>query len=153
LTEAPNNTSPQSNSDLDTLLKGVPVKTEIKSYNIKSFIRKNVSGELDLDESMTLAKQFSTIASLHSDHNILIDMRDTTVPSVKIADLMKLTLEIADHIPDFKNKIANVIPKDEERMLMARQFHSCMVLKGFSYEVFTDFEKALEWLSETSVSY
>ena len=129
----------------------VSVKTEIKIYNIKDFVRKNVSGELDLDKSMVLARQFASIAPLRSDHNILIDMRDTTVSSVSITDVMKITLEIANHIPDFKSKIANVIPDNEERLRIARRFHSCMVLKGFSYEVFTDFEKAIEWLSDTSL--
>ena len=128
------------------------MKTEIKIYNIKDFVRKNVSGELDLDKSMDLARQFASIASLRSDHNILIDMRDTTVSSVSITDVMKIALEIANHIPDFKNKIANVIPDNEERLRIARQFHSCLNLKGFSYEVFTDFEKAIEWLSETSLT-
>jgi hypothetical protein len=127
------------------------VKTEIKIYNIKEFVRKNVSGELDLDKSMALARQFASIASLRPDNNILIDMRDTTVSSISITDVMKVTLEIANHLPDFKNKIANVIPANEERLRIARRFHSCMILKGFSYEIFTDFEKAIEWLSETSL--
>jgi hypothetical protein len=100
------------------------MKTEIKIYNIKDFVRKNVSGELDLDKSMALARQFASITSLRPDHNILIDMRDTTVSSLKIVDVMKLTLEIANHIPDFRNKIANVIPDNEERLRIARQFHS-----------------------------
>jgi hypothetical protein len=73
---------------------------------------------------MALARQFASIASLRPDHNILIDMRDTTVSSLKIVDVMKLTLEIANHIPDFRNKIANVIPDNEERLRIARQFHS-----------------------------
>jgi len=128
------------------------VKTEIKVYNIKDFVRKNISGELNLDKSMALARQFAGIASLRSNHNILIDMRDTTVSSASITDVMKITLEIANHIPDFKNKIANVIPDNEERLRIARRFHSCMNLKGFSYEVFTDFEKAIEWLSETTLT-
>jgi hypothetical protein len=100
------------------------MKTEIKIYNIKDFVRKNVSGELDLDKSMALARQFASITSLRPDHNILIDMRDTTVSSLKIVDVMKLTLEIANHIPDFRNKIANVIPDNEERLRITRQFHS-----------------------------
>ena len=125
------------------------MKTEIKVYSIKDFVRKNVSGDLDLDKSMALARQFASIASLRADHNILIDMRDTTVPNACITDVMKITLEIANHIPDFKNKIANVIPNNEERLSIAKRFHSCMVLKGFSYEVFTEFEKAIEWLSDT----
>ena len=128
------------------------MKTEIKIYNIKEFVRKNISGELDLDKSMDLARQFASIASLRPDNNILIDMRDTTVSSIRITDVMKVTLEIANHLPDFKNKIANVIPANEERLRIARRFHSCMILKGFSYEIFTDFEKAIEWLSETSLA-
>jgi hypothetical protein len=128
------------------------MKTEIKIYNIKEFVRKNVSGELDLDKSMALARQFASIASLRPDNNILIDMRDTTVSSISITDVMKVTLEIANHLPDFKNKIANVIPANEERLRIARRFHSCMILKGFSCEIFTDFEKAIEWLSETSLA-
>ena len=129
------------------------MKTEINIYNIKDFVRKNVSGELDLDKSMDLARQFASIASLRPDHNILIDMRDTTVSSVSITDVMIITLEIANHIPDFKNKIANVIPNNEERLRIARQFHSCLILKGFSYEVFTNFENAIEWLSDTSLTH
>ena len=126
------------------------MKTEIKIYNIKEFVRKNVSGELDLDKSMHLVRQIASIASLHPHHNILIDMRDTTFSSISIIDLMKLTLEFTEYLPDFKNRIASVIPDNEERLRIARQFHSCMLLKGFSYGVFTDFEKTIEWLAETS---
>ena len=126
------------------------MKTEIKVYNIKEFVRKNVSGELDLEKSMEFARQLGGIAMVHHEHNILIDMRDTTISHVSITDLMQLTLEIVGFIPDFNNKIANVLPDNEERLHVARQFHSCMTLKGFSYEIFTDFEKAIEWLAETS---
>jgi hypothetical protein len=127
------------------------MKTEIKIYKIKNFVRKTVSGEIDMNKSMSLVKQFADIAYLHPDHNILIDMRDTEVTSTSITDLMKISLELANSLPDFKNKIANVIPFNEERMRISRQFHSCMLLKGFSYETFTDFEKAIEWLSDTNV--
>jgi len=104
-----------------------------------------------MDKSMQIAKEFANIAYLHTDHNILIDARDTTTANTKITDLMQITLEIANNLPDFKNKIANVIPDNEDRLRIAKQFQSCMILKGFSYEVFTDFEKALDWLSDTKV--
>lgn len=127
------------------------MKTEYKVYKIKDFVRKTVSGEVDMEESMSLVKQFADIASLHPDHNILVDMRDSELTNASIVDMMKVSLELANALPGFKNKIANVIPNIEERIRIARQFHSCMVLKGFSYEVFTDFEKAMEWLSDISV--
>ena len=127
------------------------MKTEYKVYKIKDFVRKTVSGEIDMEESMSLVKQFADIAFLHPDHNILVDMRDSELTDASIVDMMKVSLELANALPGFKNKIANVIPNNEERIRIARQFHSCMVLKGFSYEVFTDFEKAMEWLSDISV--
>lgn len=127
------------------------MKTEYKVYKIKDFVRKTVSGEVDMEKSMSLVKQFADIASLHPDHNILVDMRDSEITDANIVDMMKVSLELANALPGFKNKIANVIPQNEERIRIARQFHSCMVLKGFSYEVFTDFEKAMEWLSDISV--
>ena len=120
-------------------------------YNIKAFIRNNLSGNLDMEKSLQIAKEITNIAYLHGNHNILIDARDTTLGKVKFTDMMQLTLEIAHNLPNFKSKIANVIPGDEERLKTARQFRSCMVLKGFSYEVFTDFETALNWLSDTKV--
>ena len=125
------------------------MNTEIKFYNIKDFVRKNVSGEFDLDKSIELARKIAGVALLNANHNVLLDMRDTTISSMSIIDAMKVSLEIAGYIPDFKNKIANVIPDDDERLRTARQFQSCMILKGFTYEVFTDFEEAIEWLSET----
>ena len=129
------------------------MKTEIKIYKIKDFVKKTVSGEIDMNKSMSLVKQFADIAYLHPGHNILVDMRDTVVTSANITDMMKISLEFVNSLPDFKNKIANVIPDNEERLRTARQFHSCMVLKGFSYEIFTDFENALEWLSDTTLAY
>jgi len=128
------------------------MKTEIKIYKIKDFVRKTVSGEIDMNKSMAFIKQFADIAYVHPDHNILIDMRDTEVTNANINDMMKISLELANSLPDFKNKIANVIPDNEERLRTARQFHSCMVLKGFSYQIFTDFEKAIDWLSDSTLS-
>ena len=131
------------------LLRGA-MRTEVKVYKIRDFVRKTVSGEIDMTQSMSLVRQFSEIACLHPEHNILVDMRDSELSGANIVDMMKISFELAKALPDFKNKIANVIPHNEERMRIARQFHSCMVLKGFAYEVFTDFEKALEWLSDVS---
>jgi hypothetical protein len=127
------------------------MKTEIKIYEIKDFIRKTVSGEIDMEKSTSLARQFADIALVHPDHNIMVDMRDSELVGANMTDMLKISLEIANALPNFKNKIANVLPDNEERLLIARRFHSCMTIKGFSYEIFTDFEKALEWLSDTTL--
>ena len=46
------------------------------------------------------------------------------------------------------NKIANVIPGDEDRVSLAKKFEACMKIKKFQYKIFTDFEDAIEWLSD-----
>lgn len=119
-------------------------------YETKGFIGKSVSGDVDVYESVVLARQLAGISFLHPNHSILIDMRETTIPNLCIGDIMKICAEFVTHLPDFKNKIADVVPENEDRLRIAKQFRSCLVLKGFSYEVFTDREKAIEWLSDIS---
>ena len=80
------------------------MKTEIKIYKIKDFVRKTVSGEIDMNKSMAFVKQFADIAYVHPDHNILLDMRDTEVTNANITDMMKISLEFANSLPDFKNQ-------------------------------------------------
>lgn len=125
------------------------MQIEVKIFNINEIVRKTVSGDLDVEQSMQIARDTAAIAFLHKNHNILMDLRKTSVKQASLSDLMKIALEIVNGIPDFQNKIASLIPDDPERVTIARQFKSCLILKGFQYEIFTDFEKAIEWLSET----
>ncbi len=48
----------------------------------------------------------------------------------------------------FRNKIAGVIPEDPERIDRAEFLKVGMQVEGFLFEFFTDYEKAIEWLSE-----
>ena len=121
-----------------------------KIYKVKDFIRKTETGDIDLERSKKIVRELAKVSGLRSDHNILIDLRETTVsPAASIEDLMKVALEFGSYVSNFKNKIANIIPGDQERMEIASRFKSCMVFQGFEYEVFTDYESAIEWLSET----
>jgi hypothetical protein len=121
-----------------------------KIYKVKDFIRKTETGNIDLERSKKIVRELATVSGLRSDHNILIDLRETTISSAaSIEDIMKVAVEFGSSVPNFKNKIANIIPDDQERMKIASRFKSGMVLQGFRYEVFTDYESAIEWLSET----
>ena len=121
-----------------------------KIYKVKDFIRKTETGDIDLERSKKIVRELATVSGLRSNHNILIDLRETTVsPAASIEDLMKVALEFGSYVSNFKNKIANIIPGDQERMEIASHFKSCMVFQGFEYEIFTDYESAIEWLSET----
>lgn len=122
---------------------------EIKIYRMKDFIRKNESGLLDRDRSRRLVREVATASSFCEDCHILVDLRKTGLrTSSSLADLMELALEFATLLPDFHNKIATLIPDDQERIDTAKRFEACMTVQGFSYEAFTDYEDAIEWLSE-----
>jgi hypothetical protein len=120
----------------------------IKIYKIKDFIRKSESGEIDLDKSIQLVRELSAAAAFHTDNNILIDLRKTTVSVAGMDEVMKITMEFVQCLPSFKNKIANVIPNDTDRSSLAKKFEACMNIKKIQYRFFTEFEQAIEWLSD-----
>ena len=62
---------------------------------------------------------------------------------------MEVVLEFVKCMPlSFKNKIANVVPSDADRVSLAKKFEACMNIKHFQYRFFTEFEHAIEWLSD-----
>jgi len=64
----------------------------IKVYNVKEFIRKTETGNVDLKRSKQIVRDLANAAGSHADHNILIDMRETTISVATIEDVMKVTL-------------------------------------------------------------
>jgi hypothetical protein len=64
--------------------------------------------------------------------------------------LLDLAIEFARFKSIFKNKIASVIPNDDKRAHIADGFKLALKIKGFQYDYFTDFEDAIEWLSDTT---
>ena len=124
--------------------------TEIKTYRIKDFIKVTKTGEIDLDRSREMIREIAAAAAHYDDHNILFDLRETVVTTASMGDLLQLAMDMALHKSLFQKKIANVIPDDDERLLIAENFKACLVIQGFEYDYFTDFESAIEWLSETT---
>ena len=121
----------------------------IKVYKVKDFIRKTETGNINFNRSKQIVRDLAKAAGSHADHNILIDLRETTVSASSIEDIMKIALEFGSYVSSFKNKIANIIPDDPERMEIASRFKACIDIQGFDYEVFTDYESGIEWLSKT----
>jgi hypothetical protein len=129
----------------------VSMSSEIKVYKIKDFIRQNEKGDIDLDRSMQIVRELAAAASLHPGHNILIDMRDTTiVGDGDMGYVFQVALEVVRFASVLKGKIANVVPDDEKRLSIARTLKAAMDVQGFTYEIFTDFEAAMNWLSEVT---
>ena len=120
----------------------------IKVYKVKDFVRTTQTGNIDLKRSKQLVRELVKVAGSHADHNILIDLRETTVSVSNIVDILEVAREFGNSVSSFKNKIANIVPDDHERMVIAHRFKACMDMQGFEWEIFTDYEGAIEWLSE-----
>ena len=120
----------------------------VKIYKMTDWIRLTEAGEIDIDRSKEIIRQLAVAASFHGDHNILVDLRDTTLKEESMKNVLELALEIARYKSVFKGKLANLLPDDEKRLLTAKQLKVLMDLEGFQYEIFTSFEDAVEWLSD-----
>lgn len=122
----------------------------IKIYNVNDFIRKTPSGKIDYSKSIAIVQELARAANFHPDHNILVDMRDTTLGKINMSTLFQITFEMGYYKSFFKNKIANLIPDDPERIKIAEQFKSCLDFSEFEYEFFVNYEAAIEWFSDVS---
>ena len=82
------------------------MSTDIKIYKIKDFVRFNESGEIDFERSMQMAHGLALAASQYTGHNILTDLRETTiVMEFNIGMILELASEIAFHVSSFKGKM------------------------------------------------
>ena len=124
------------------------MKTEVKIYKIQDFIRFNHKGVLDYEQSKEIVHNIASAASFHENFNILIDMRETTIDLKNMNDVMEIALEFAYYKPFINNKIASIIPDTEERKALARQFKAYLAFEGIQFMMFTDYDKALDWLSD-----
>lgn len=104
----------------------------IKVYKVKDFIRKTETGNIDFKRSQQTVRDLAKASGSHADHNILIDLRETIVSAAaSIEDIMKVAIEFGSYVSSFKNKIANIIPDDPERLEIDNRFKPCMDIQGF----------------------
>ena len=124
------------------------MKTEVKIYRIHDFIRFNQKGVLDCEQSKEIVHDIASAASFLGNHNIMIDMRETTIDLKDMHDMMEIALEFSRFKPFIHNKLASIIPDTEERKALARQFKAYLAFEGIQFMIFTDYDKALDWLSD-----
>ena len=118
-----------------------------KIYKMKDLIRKTEDGEINIQRSMDVVRELAIASEHHKEANILVDLRETET-TLNFGDLLAVALEFAYYKNCFRNKIAAIIPEEPERIERAEFFKAGMTIKGFLFDYFTDFEKAIEWLSE-----
>ena len=124
---------------------------KVKTYKIKDFLRLTETGKIDIGRSKEIVRQLAAAAAFHEDHNILLDLRETTIKEENMSDALEVALEIARYKSAFKGKLANLLPNDKKRLFLAKQLKALIAMEGFQYEIFTSFEEAMEWLSDITV--
>lgn len=107
-----------------------------------------VSGSLDRDILMNLLAQLRIISSNNRGCNLLFDLRATSLESsqmdmYRVIDVVSAILEIKDHLGE---KIAHVVPEQEDRVVHAEDIGSVAKIRGLNYRVFTDLVRARKWL-------
>jgi hypothetical protein len=120
----------------------------IKVYTIKDLIWQSTSGNIDLTKSKEIVRELAVATLLHPDDNILIDLRKTTGSQASMADAMEIVSEFILQVGPFRNKIASIVPNDDDVISMTKYIGSCLTLQHYQYKTFTNFEDAFEWLSE-----
>ncbi len=112
-------------------------------------IIKKLEGELDRERVMRLVRELAVDAASYPDRSILIDYRETTATGKSMVDIMQISAEIKSFQYFFTNRVATVISPDEKRLEVANKMKACLVIMGFQYEVFTDYDEALDWLAQS----
>ena len=109
----------------------------IKLYKLNEFIRKDETGEIDLKKSKHIIHELATAAAFNIESHILMDLRDTTLKDISFNTLMDVAIEFARYRSVFRNKIANIVPDNPERLFVAKQFKAALNIQGFEFDYFT----------------
>jgi hypothetical protein len=121
--------------------------SEIRIYRLGEFVRIDEAGVVDVESSKMLIRRIAAASTANSIENILVDMRDTTLSkTVDFRDLINVAVEFVRCLPSFV-RVANLIPDEERRSLMAKQAADLIEMHGGKYRFFTGFEDAIDWLA------
>ena len=119
----------------------------IKKYTTTDFISTTGHGKQTYAQAELLIRDLAEAADHHRDHNVLVDLRETE-GSLSFLELLTLSMELVQYQSAFRNKLAVVIPDREERKEKMEFFKAGLELVGFQFDYFTEYEKAVAWMSE-----
>ena len=117
-----------------------------EEYSTTDFIKKTEKGIIDLERSKNFVRKLAQKSKSHRGHNILIDLRETE-STLSFGNLLELVSEFILHKDSYQNKMAVIMPNEPERIKRAEYVKTILKIEDFQMEYFTDYEKAIEWLS------
>jgi hypothetical protein len=107
-----------------------------------------VAGQLNRDILINLLTQLRIITSNNIGNNLLFDLRLTSLEKKqmdmhRVIDFVSAIINMRGQLGD---KVAHVVPVDQDRINHAEDIGSVATIRGIDYQVFTDAEKARDWL-------
>ena len=118
-----------------------------KIYQVKDFIKTVEEGKIDVERSLDIVATLAVAAEFHKNLNIVIDIRKLT-NALNFDELLKVSIEFAHYKNSFHNKIALIIADNQERIKRAEFVKANLKSQDFVFEYFTDYEKAIDWVSD-----
>ena len=117
-----------------------------EKYSTTDFIKKTEKGIIDLERSKNFVRELAQKSKSHKGHNILIDLRETET-TLSFGNLLEVVSEFILHKDSYQNKMAVIMPNEPERIKRAEYVKTILKIEDFQMEYFTDYEKAIGWLS------
>jgi hypothetical protein len=132
-----------SSQPLGGKAKEAHMSVNIKIVRPKEFIRTNVDGSLNLEESRRILVSIASLVDKPGDYHILIDTREAQV-ALSTTDLYMLGVAIAS-VPAIAHSITAILaPLTEEEN--ARFLELVARNRGALLRAFTSFEEAITWI-------
>ena len=117
---------------------------EVKIIPIKEFLRSDVSGNLDLERSLSLLRKLVEECKNHNVDRILIDTREAT-SNASMLDVWTLAKKLTHSGLMARVAVVNRPKDDFDRGAF---LELCAVNQGYELKAFRDFEAAFIWLNE-----
>ena len=107
-----------------------------------------VAGQLNRDVLINLLTQLRIITSNNTGNNLLFDLRQTSLQKKqmdmhRVIDFVSAIINMRGQLGE---KVAHIVPVDQDRIAHAEDIGSVATIRGIDYQVFTDVEKARDWL-------
>ena len=119
----------------------------IEIVKARDFLKTTARGELDLKKCKQLLSKLVEKAIEHNKHHILIDIRGTSSPKMGTIELYSLVTEMEKYKDVLNNKMV-ILDDDDENFNKVEFIEMCAKNRGFSINAVTDYEEAINWLTE-----
>ena len=123
------------------------MNVSIEIVKARDFLKTTARGELDLKKCKELLNKIVEKAIKHNKHHILIDIRGTSSPKMGTIELYSLVGEMEKYKDVLNNKMV-ILDDDDENYNKVEFIEMCAKNRGFSINAVTDYEEAINWLTE-----